>query len=281
MSKVHDPQRAGRGWAYIGTILGVAVSSAANAAETWTNPDVPEDWQKAIAFGMGLLPVGLFVALEVLVRNRIKDHLNWWRLAMFITAVAFAVPSYSHMHDLLERAGQNDLICIITPVGWDAMMLLSTLALLLPPGAAPVQRPIAAITAHGEPYLALRDEMRALAARPTFEPADLAPYLETVQAEIRALAEQTGARFDLLLTESGTVVRRPRASRPLTGDRQRLKPTEYPFWDDFATAQAGPSPWDDDRMLKELRGMKPGATPEAARNLRKRWVRHFNEITSG
>jgi hypothetical protein len=284
--KIKDPQRSGRAWAYVGTVLGVAVSAAANAAETMTNPAVPDDWERWISLGMGLLPVGLFVALEVLVRNRIKQYLNWWRGAMLLAAVAFAVPSYSHMHDLLQRAGQNDLICIITPLGWDSVMLLSTLALLLPPGTQAVQRPIAALTAHGEPWLAMRDEMRALtaqvAARAEAE-VDLTPYLETVQAEIARLAQETGTRFDLLLSSehgSAATVRRMRAPRTPPEARQRLKPHEYTFWDDFVAAQRSATPWDDDRMLKELRASgKPDATPEAARGLRKRWVAHLASLT--
>lgn len=286
-------QTSGRAWAYVGTILGVTVSALANGIETATNPAVPSNWERAIVIGMGLLPVGLFVALEVLVRNRIKDHVNWWRLAMFITAVAFAVPSYSHMHDLLQRAGQNDLICVITPLGWDGMMLLSTLALLLPPGGRAVARPIAALTAHGEPWLAARDDIRALAAavmavaeRQTalearVEPApDLAPLSDGVRALYHRL-EALDGRLEAIASRPVTVTART-APRPRAVEgKTRLKPTEYPFWDDFATAQAGPSPWDDEAMHKHLVGMKPDATAEAARNLRKRWVKFYDALTTG
>jgi hypothetical protein len=123
----------GRAWAYIGTLMGVSVSSAANLMETLNNEAVPAAWAWIAAIFMGLLPVGLFVSLEVLVRNRIKDHLNWWRLGMMVAATSFAVPSYLHMHWLMLDWGQGDVIALVYPIGWDAMMLLSTLALLLDP----------------------------------------------------------------------------------------------------------------------------------------------------
>lgn len=126
----------GRVWAYIGTLMGVSVSAGANWIETVGNPDVPKAFVLIAAGFMGLLPVGLFVSLEVLVRNRIKEHLGWWRAGMMLAATAFAVPSYSHMHDLLVSWGQNEAISYLTPLGWDAVMLLSTLALLLPPAVA-------------------------------------------------------------------------------------------------------------------------------------------------
>lgn len=127
---------AGRFWAYVGTVGGVAVSATANYTETVTNNDVPASAAVGAALLMALLPIGLFVALEVLVRNRIKEHLWWWRGGMLITALAFAIPSYIHMHDLLSDWGQAWLICIVTPFGWDGLMLLSTLALLLDPNRA-------------------------------------------------------------------------------------------------------------------------------------------------
>lgn len=123
--------KGGRAWAYIGTVSGVAVSSSANLIETIGNPAVPKEFVWIAAIFMGLLPVGLFISLEVLVRNRIKEHLAWWRAGMLVAATSFAVPSYSHMHDLLVSWGQNSAISYMTPLGWDAVMLLSTLALLL------------------------------------------------------------------------------------------------------------------------------------------------------
>jgi hypothetical protein len=125
--------KGGRVWAYIGTLMGVSVSSGANLIETLNNDAVPQAWAMVAAIFMGLLPVGLFVSLEVLVRNHIKDHINWWRAGMMLAATSFAVPSYLHMHWLMIDWGQGDIIATVYPVGWDAMMLLSTLALLLDP----------------------------------------------------------------------------------------------------------------------------------------------------
>lgn len=206
--KINHP---GRAWAYVGTIFGVTISAGANFVETVTNPEVPNNATAIAAGFMGLLPVGLFISLEVLVRNRIKEHLAWWRAGMMLAAISFAVPSFLHMRWLLLDWGQGEVIATITPFGWDAVMLLSTLALLLDPERA--QRGDGLDTIDAD-VLA-----RALAATHDIEGhlADMAEReaAERAQQKARQRKGKVGTP-----TVTGGEVKKPRARRYLRGGQE-------------------------------------------------------------
>lgn len=226
--------RLGRIWAYIGTIFGVTMSSTANLIETLINPEVPNVWEAIAATFMGLLPVGLFVALEVLVRNRIKDHLLWWRVGMMVAALAFAVPSYLHMHWLLLDWGQGVAIALITPLGWDAMMLLSTLALLLPPKVATKVQPQGKVESPGR---------------------------QVVQEAVAELADESHTPLHLPTGE------KPPKQAGATGKRL-ARPTDHPMHAEWLRRRATADPLRAAELAKVEQSTQP-----AARARLNRWER--------
>lgn len=243
---------AGRGWAYVGTLLGVSVSALANYGETVTNDAVPALMKIPAAGLMALLPIGLFVALEVLVRNRIKEHLNWWRGGMLITALAFAVPSYSHMHDLLVDWGQNAAICILTPFGFDGLMLLSTLALLLDPDKTSDE-------GNGRPP-SRYDYVVAIPDLPMITRTIVLPNQKPIEIE---KAEPIS-----------TVTMKPRrpkraATRKATGVRFN-RPEDHPLFAEWSKAEGTPDQWSDEKFAQ-----KAGKSVGAARAQAGRWRAHL------
>lgn len=235
----------GRFWAYVGTIGGVAVSAGANYGETSMNPAIPEAVKAWAALLMALLPVGLFVALEVLVRNRIKEHINWWRGGMLVTAFAFAIPSYSHMHDLLVDWKQNDAICIVTPLGFDGLMLLSTLALLLDPHKKDDEEP-------APPLLTVIDYAITIPAPPpvvrTVITAPRAKPTDTVTARVRKAPQRTRS------TKTGAT------------NRRFARPTDHPMFAQWHEAETSGQPWSDEEFAE-----RSGKNRNAARVQAGRW----------
>ena len=70
---------SGRGWAYLGAILGGAVSITANVAHSYVvNPD-PEPFAVALSV---FWPVALFVAVEILARVAWPAG-RWWAVLRF------------------------------------------------------------------------------------------------------------------------------------------------------------------------------------------------------
>lgn len=243
---------AGRFWAYVGTIGGVAVSASANYVETTTNGNVPVLMQVPAAGLMALLPVGLFVALEVLVRNRIKEHLWWWRGGMLITALAFAVPSYSHMHDLLVDWGQNAAISYLTPFGWDGLMLLSTLALLLDPDktADILDRPMS--------------RYEYIVAIP-----DLPVITRTIVLPGRKPIEIEQAVKSTPIDTVTAKVRKPRKAAK-TGGVRFNRPEDHPLFEQWRRAEGTENAWSDEEFAR-----RSGKTPGAARAQAGRWRKHI------
>nr|MDT0661928.1 DUF2637 domain-containing protein [Micromonospora sp. DSM 115978] len=134
----------GRGWAYIGVILGGVVSIAANVAHTYL-PKPPEGapagwtpdpgWSPsplAVVFSV-FWPVALFVAVEILTRVPWGDGARWF-LARLVgvlpVALVAAVVSYRHLAGLLEHFGEDPLTVAIGPLAIDGLMVMASAALL-------------------------------------------------------------------------------------------------------------------------------------------------------
>ncbi|MEU4774022.1 DUF2637 domain-containing protein [Micromonospora sp. NPDC023644] len=135
---------AGRGWAYVGVILGGVVSIAANVAHTYL-PKPPEgapagwtpapDWSPsplAVAFSV-FWPVALFVAVEILTRIPWGEGLRWFMariVGVLPVALVAAVVSYRHLAGLLEHFGEDPLTVAIGPLAIDGLMVMASAALL-------------------------------------------------------------------------------------------------------------------------------------------------------
>lgn len=140
----------GRGWAYIGTTLGGAVSLAANAAHSYVAPaGAPAAWRPhtgAIMFAV-FWPIALFVAIEMLARVRWRTGALWVAVryvGLVPVAVVAAIVSYQHLSGLLATYGENRLTVVIGPLAVDGLMVLSAAAVMAtsPRHAEPVSEPV-------------------------------------------------------------------------------------------------------------------------------------------
>jgi hypothetical protein len=127
---------SGRGWAYLGALVGAGVSVAANVAHSYVPPDAaPSSWSPHTGAVVGAVfwPVALLVAIEVLAR------VAWpaggrWLLVRFgglgPVAIVAAVVSYRHLSGLLSFYGEDAITASVGPLAVDGLMVMATGALL-------------------------------------------------------------------------------------------------------------------------------------------------------
>jgi hypothetical protein len=126
----------GRGWAYVGAILGGAVSIAANVAHSYVPPtDAPADWAPHVGAVVGAVfwPVALFVAVEILARVAWPEGRGWALLrfgGLLPVAAVAALVSYKHLAGLLAFYGEDGLTATLGPLAVDGLMVMATGALL-------------------------------------------------------------------------------------------------------------------------------------------------------
>ena len=128
--------RSGRRWAYTFTVLGGAVSIAANIAHSYVPPqEAPATWtpQPGAVVGAIVWPVFLFGAVELLARVAWPDGLRWQLLrfgGMTPVAVVAALVSYRHLSGLLAFYGEEPIVCILGPLAVDGLMVMATGAII-------------------------------------------------------------------------------------------------------------------------------------------------------
>jgi DNA-binding CsgD family transcriptional regulator len=127
---------AGRGWAYVGAVLGGAVSVAANVAHSYVPPaGTQAGWQPpggAVAFAV-VWPVFLFVAVEILARVDWRRAGRWAAVryaGLLPVALVAAGVSYRHLSGLLAFYGEDRLIAAFGPLAVDGLMVMATGALI-------------------------------------------------------------------------------------------------------------------------------------------------------
>src|SRR3954464_1236053 len=98
----------GRAWAYLGALLGGAVSIAANVAHSYVPPSGtdPRAWAPhgGAVVGAVFWPVALFVAVEIFARVGWPPGHRWVVLrfgGLLPVALVAAVVSYRHLSGLL------------------------------------------------------------------------------------------------------------------------------------------------------------------------------------
>jgi hypothetical protein len=128
--------RTGRGWAYLGALLGGAVSVAANVAHSYVPPaDAGAHWspQPGAVVGAVFWPVALFVAVEIFARVAWPRQRRWTALrfcGLLPVAAVAAIVSYRHLSGLLGFYGEDPLTVVIGPLAVDGLMVMATGALV-------------------------------------------------------------------------------------------------------------------------------------------------------
>jgi hypothetical protein len=148
MTTIKSFTATGRGWAYVGAVLGGSVSIAANVAHSYVPPTgAPADWapQGGAVVGAIFWPVALFVAVEILARVAWPTGRRWTALrfaGLLPVALVAAFVSYKHLAGLLVFYGEDNLTAMLGPLAVDGLMVMATGALL----ATATRRPAAAVT---------------------------------------------------------------------------------------------------------------------------------------
>jgi hypothetical protein len=133
----------GRGWAYLGALLGGVVSIAANVAHSYvpptsvmeTGPAAVEVWRPHLGAVVGAVfwPVALFIAVEIFARIT-WPQLHRWTALRFLgllpVALVAAIVSYRHLSGLLTFYGEDTLTTIIGPLAVDGLMVMASGALV-------------------------------------------------------------------------------------------------------------------------------------------------------
>lgn len=217
-------KRQGRGWAYIGALLGGVVSIAANIAHSYVPPKgAPTDWSPHAGAVVGAVfwPVALFVAVEIFARTRWGAEAKWttlrW-LGLLPVALVAAVVSYRHLSGLLAFYGEDGLTVVIGPLAVDGLMVMATGALIatsrarvaIEPATVPTVEPVtvAAVdqaqtapapeppTSDAAPTAARRPARRQSAADRVAKAAARTPAASPAQLAARLkLSERTVQRY--------------------------------------------------------------------------------------
>ena len=145
MSDTSTPHAAsGRGWGYVGAVLGGLVSIAANVAHSYVPPaHASADWRPALGDVVGAVfwPVALFVAIEILARTGWPSGMRWVVvrfLGLLPVAVVAAIVSYGHLSGLLAHYGESALTAHLGPLAVDGLMVMASSALMATaPGRTP------------------------------------------------------------------------------------------------------------------------------------------------
>ena len=135
---------SGRGWGYVGAVLGGLVSIAANVAHSYVPPThTPAGWHPPLGNVVGAVfwPVALFVAIEILARTAWPRATRWVvvRFAGLLpVAVVAAIVSYGHLSGLLAHYGESALTAHLGPLAVDGLMVMASSALMATaPGRTP------------------------------------------------------------------------------------------------------------------------------------------------
>ena len=127
---------SGRGWGYVGAVLGGLVSIAANVAHSYVPPArAAAGWHPPIGDVVGAVfwPVALFVAIEILARTAWPRATRWVvvRFAGLLpVAVVAAIVSYGHLSGLLAHYGESTLTSHLGPLAVDGLMVMASSALM-------------------------------------------------------------------------------------------------------------------------------------------------------
>src|SRR6266704_4394939 len=202
--------RTGRGWAYLGALLGGAVSVAANVAHSYVPPAGadPVGWRPhgGAVVGAVFWPVALFVAVEILARIAWPAGTRWVAaryLGLLPVAVVAAVVSYRHLSGLLAFYREDPLTSTIGPLAVDGLMVMATSALI----ATGARRLATAADTRLRPVIVVEDETQRYLSAPS--PAEPAPTTAPAEPTKPTRAARKPAK-----TDTATAARRLRERHP-------------------------------------------------------------------
>ncbi|WP_089293015.1 hypothetical protein [Actinoplanes regularis] len=143
--------------AYLGALLGAAVSIAANVAHSFIPPDgAPAGWSPRV--GAVLLsifwPVALAVVIELAVR--VPWPSGWQYIVvravgLLPVAAVAAVVSYRHGSGLLTYYGEDPITTRFGPVAVDGLLLIATMAIVVTGDRAAVVKAALPVVASAAP----------------------------------------------------------------------------------------------------------------------------------
>jgi hypothetical protein len=255
----------GRAWAYLFLAAGLAVSALANLRAAYIDTAHP---QMVTLIMAAAPPVVLFGAIEILTRNDWPKTGLWPELRALI-AVAVAVPaaviSYVHLVHLAihNHAGWTYwLVATLTPLMIDGLLLGCATALLIPPVQAALAPP-APVTAvdPGE------GRRKALAAQAEHDAMKMALAMMTRDRD--AAEQRLGARDAEIAALRAPEPPVPPVKRPGPGRAPAV--TTHTLWAPFVAAAAAGTPWDAERLGKELAQVGDTREPSAWRHVLRRW----------
>jgi len=213
---------SGRGWAYIGLILGGAVSVAANVAHSFIAPtNAPTGWtpEPGAVVGAIVWPVILFIAVEILARVAWPTGIRW-RIIRFggMTPVALvaAIVSYRHLSGLLHHYGEESIVSILGPVAVDGLMVMATSALLATAARA---HQIAATDPATTPATVDPAVVEALTARIAILETRPTPKVSARKPATPACATSTDTATGTAPTAADTTTTAPRTPRKRTNPK--------------------------------------------------------------
>ena len=184
---------SGRGWGYVGAVLGGLVSIAANVAHSYVPPaHMSAGWRPPIGDVVGAVfwPVALFVAIEILARIAWPRATRWVVvrfLGLLPVAVVAAIVSYGHLSGLLAHYGESSLTAHLGPLAVDGLMVMASSALM---ATAPGRTPDMDAVAAGQTEAAEADTISDIA--PDAAPVTKPKHTRTASA--KSARTTTGAR---------------------------------------------------------------------------------------
>jgi hypothetical protein len=129
MSRKMSP---GRGWAYLGLVVGLAASVTGNVANTLLVTTQVHDGLR-VPFAV-LWPLLTYLAIEVLTRTQWRSGWAHVLTRAFLAgpvALVAAFVSYLHLHHLMILAGEPGLAQAVGPLAIDGTLFGCTVALLI------------------------------------------------------------------------------------------------------------------------------------------------------
>ncbi len=242
----------GRFWGYVGILIGLCASLAANEQSAYIDDKHPS--HVIITIG-ALPPLALFVIIEILTHN--PFHLVGWgqrgqQVIGGLVGVPSAIISYTHLASLIVHGHTGDpimwMVALLTPLMIDGLLAGSTAALLLPTGAA-----------DPKPLDAWDGSITSLP-------------IAWLSTPIQSAAIGQAAADDLPdLPDVPQIPDRPKPKA--IGGRKRPGAVEqHPSWATFSADHAANRPWTAGQLQAALQEAGETLSPDAARSRLRRWV---------
>jgi hypothetical protein len=236
---------SGRGWGYVGAVLGGLVSIAANVAHSYVPPaHASADWRPPIGDVVGAVfwPVALFVAIEILARTA-WPRATRWVVVRFVgllpVAVVAAIVSYGHLSGLLAHYGESSLTAHLGPLAVDGLMVMASSALM---ATAPGRTPDTTTAEAGQTEPAGADTTPDTIADSTTDTAPVAKPKRTRTASAKSARTTTAAKVAALAAKHPDMTSVEMAKKLGVSDRTIRRHLNTPPPDTTTAPASTPTP---------------------------------------